>query len=166
MTTKTINIYEFDELSEKAQKKAHDNFKDNDLNDLSYDLQIELDYDLDYLLEENNIICTNRSPKIYYSLTNSQGDGVCFTGDYTYDNQDIKITYKGRYNHEYSTDIEGQFKSEVKNREFLNLYYSICKQLEKHGYSFLDDQNTIEYFIEHINSNDIVFTEEGNTYQE
>ena len=66
-----MNIYKFKELKEEVQKKLLDDFR-NDL----------IDANFNYLEEELNHVLTNdynlNDFNISYSLSYSQGDGVCF----------------------------------------------------------------------------------------
>ena len=74
-TIETI-IYKFNELSESAQHRAHENW-------MTSDCPIDLDFIVDQfteMLEMLGFSCV----KIYYSGFYSQGDGASFTGQYTY----------------------------------------------------------------------------------
>lgn len=89
-----------------------------------------------------------------YSLSNSQGDGVCFTGTFIYKGLTIKATHTGFYYHERSKNLES---TEYKNKDFyeysekmqnkLNkmqddfnaVYMDICREAEKNGYSIIEE---------------------------
>lgn len=93
MKTKTITLYDFDELSDDAKQKARDwlrrcqaddqdwaDFTIQDAETICGILGIELDYRSVPLMNGK----TRREPQIYYSGFWSQGDGACFTGRYSY----------------------------------------------------------------------------------
>ena len=72
MKQKTINLYQFEELTKEQQKKVIEKYRDfND--DLTCDL---INYDDTHItrLEEYGFL----NPVISYSLSYCQGDGVCF----------------------------------------------------------------------------------------
>jgi hypothetical protein len=167
MKTKTINLYKYEELNEKAKEKALNDFRNNEDNDFSF-LEEDLKEFLKSLLEENKIIY-NDSLKSYYSLSYSQGDGFCFIGDFKFKGYNIKITHNFRYYHNRSTDIilydekgneDFQGYEDLEN-EFKNIYYSICQKCEKIGYNIMEEENSEEYIKDYFNSNDITFRENG-----
>jgi hypothetical protein len=71
--TKTVPIYSFDELSDKAKQKARDWWKD------------QMDVDLDYVIDEVRYagqLMGIRVDTVPYTGFCSQGDGATFTGVY------------------------------------------------------------------------------------
>jgi len=68
MKTKTINIYQFDELKPEIQKKVMDRFREN--NDCPF-LKDQLQEQLIDILKINKITY-NDYPKMYYSLSYCQ----------------------------------------------------------------------------------------------
>lgn len=173
MITKTINLYEFSELDEKAKQKAIDYLADDSISNYQ-DLQISLDIELDNMLTEHNIKrAGDKFPQIYYSLSHSQGDGCMFEGEFTFKDITLYIKHSGRYYHEHSKIIEAQ---ETKNlgyhideeeplnkqvEEFEVLYIDICKKLAKFGYARLDEMRSEEYIQELCNANEYYFTKDG-----
>jgi len=74
MKTTTVNLYEFSELTEEVQKKLIKRFKEN------IDINFEMDLFQDDCVEQiTEAGFTN--PKIRYSLSYSQGDGLSFSAD-------------------------------------------------------------------------------------
>ena len=154
---KTFKIYQFKELSETVQKDLLEQFRhkqnNNDylLNDCEMYLEDDLKNLLDELLKENNIENVNSDKtKLFYSLSHSQGDGVCFEGVYTYENKSFKVTQSGKYYHYNSKDIQvydalNELNLSYEDEKnlisgFNKVYISICRQLEKKGYKWLSDE--------------------------
>ena len=67
-----IKVYEYEELSEKAQEKARE-----ELGSFDSDDGCDLLENFHYLLAEKGYV---NPDGVAFSLTYSQGDGVCFTG--------------------------------------------------------------------------------------
>ena len=72
MKTKTINLYEFSELSEQAKKKVL-----NDLRFINVEYLQWYDSDTDFWIEKLNEAGFTDA-KIFFSGFSSQGDGACF----------------------------------------------------------------------------------------
>lgn len=91
MKTKTINLYQFDELSESAKEKARDWWRScQDENDLQHVID-----DFETIAEKIGINFSTHKVNLYgggvrhesniwYSGFCSQGDGACFEGSYRY----------------------------------------------------------------------------------
>jgi hypothetical protein len=159
---KTIKVYEYNDLNEKAKEKALNWFRENN----NYDfLSDDLEEDLKELLRVNKI-SFDESLKIYYSLSYSQGDGFCFEGDFEYKDYQINIKNSGHYSHKNSVNIEitkedGEDAKEEIYKEFKNIFDDICDELEKIGYSYIESENSEENFIEMSNANEYKFLEDG-----
>lgn len=69
MKTKTINLYQFEELTPEQQEKVIEKY--NDINDDSFEFCLS-SYVED--IKETGF----KNPDLYYSLSYSQGDGACF----------------------------------------------------------------------------------------
>lgn len=169
MITKTINLYEFDELGEVAKKKAISVFADRAVDDAYLFLKDDLNYRLTELLEENKIVGDVKS--ILYSLSYCQGDGVMFEGHFDWTASDgkvydVQIVHMGRYCHKNSKMIE-IFDSEGSQLwgsvcgEFDKIYVSICKELERYGYDVIDTARGEENVIEIIKSGENWFDVNG-----
>jgi hypothetical protein len=85
---RAINIYSYAELSEQAKKVALNNFHDYLYNDSDFWDCINGDIKEQFALVIKARFAGIWIDKIYYSLSNCQGDGVSFTG--TIDNIDNK----------------------------------------------------------------------------
>ena len=173
MKTKTINLYSYSELSKEAQEKAHSKYIES--NDY-YFLSDCLNERLHELLQENNIKDLNDTSKpntkptqVQYSLSNCQGDGAMFAGIFEWKNNTITIEQSGRYYHSNSKTItyndfvgeEKEHEEEKLAKEFEKIYQSICKELETFGYNFIDQENSLESFIELCEANDYTFLANG-----
>ena len=163
MKTKTINLYSFQELSKQAQKKAHSNWIAH--NDCYYLTEYLTDY-LKEKLTENKIKYRGDSDlKVYYSLSSNQGDGCMFEGHLEWNGYNIDIKQKGHYYHENSkeitiTDEEGnEPETDEPETAFNDIYVSICKELEKAGYNYIEAEDDLENFKEACESNEYTFLE-------
>lgn len=166
MKTKTINIYEFEELKPEIQEKVLNYFRNN--NEFPF-LSEELTELLKEKLEESKI-GYNDSLKIYYSLSYCQGDGFCFIGDFDYKDYKVLIKHIGNYYHSNSvsidivkTDTEGNEINAEENIyiEFKELYKSICRLCENQGYAEIEYENSEECIKENIKANEYKFRENG-----
>jgi hypothetical protein len=163
MKTIKIEAYTIDELSKEAKEKALDWFREmND--DLPY-LEEGMEEKLGELLEKNQI---SGMGQVLYSLSNCQGDGAMFEGDFEWNHYNVNIKQSGHYYHSNSkvitiTDEEGNEVTENEpNEAFESIYQSICKELEKYGYQIIEDENSEESVMESIRANDYLFTKDGN----
>ena len=77
LATKATLVYSFEELSKEAQAVAVQHYQE------SASEFIELDYVTDHLEEIGKSIGIDID-RIYYSGFYSQGDGLCFSGSYSY----------------------------------------------------------------------------------
>jgi len=159
---RTIKVYEYNDLNEKAKEKALNWFIETN----NYDfLSDDLEEDLKELLRVNKI-SFDESLKIYYSLSNCQGDGFCFEGDFEYKDYQINIKHNGNYYHKNSVIIEitnedGESVEEDIEKEFKDIFDDICDDLEDKGYSCIEYEHSEENFIEMSNANEYKFLEDG-----
>jgi hypothetical protein len=176
-----INLYKYKELSEQAQKKALDKFIEyNHYDDMLSEILHE---SLKIFLEDVGIESIDEDKlKIYYSIGYSQGDGVCFIGEFRFkDSPDIVTTvdHHSRYYHKKSTDISSKYYNKgdeyditqqeaaeiVKvSRKFRLIYYEICDKLEKEGYDFIEHEDSEENFEALCDMNDWEFYQNGRMY--
>lgn len=160
MKTKTINLYEYKELSDKAKQKAREDYNsDNDYPFLQDDL-------LEYIHEElTDKGYTHTELKPLYSLSYCQGDGVMFEGTVTdKDGNTYTIKHFGMYYHEQSTDITGTNKEgeEIEIKDFEeNVYIPICKTARDKGYEEIEYTQSEENFRETCEANEYTFTVDG-----
>jgi hypothetical protein len=174
--TKVYNVYKLEELPKEAQEKAlEEHRKYTEYYGLSYLLTERLQE----LLKDNKIVDTNDTSKagtkptnVLYSLSYCQGDGAMFEGDfvYTYNGKEYTITIKhsGIYYHSnskniYVRDMEGEDVDEWEDVEksLNDVYISICKQLEREGYDFMEYEDSMESFSESCEANEYTFTIDG-----
>lgn len=161
MRTIETKIYNFSELSENAKQKAIETYREN----TPYEwLGGDLSEYLKELLEKYQVEPIG-IPQLEFSLSYSQGDGACFTGDFNLKNKHIQIrknTY--RYSHVNSVDIfinDSKIDKE-ENDFFEKVYLPICQELEREGYEIIDDVTSNEYIGGALF--DYEFTEDGKVY--
>lgn len=164
MKTKTINLYEYQELSEEAKKKALRAWREDGIDE--YLFQVLMDDHLATLLERNGVErATTDHPQIYYSLSYSQGDGAMFIGTFKWKGRDIAITQcDHHYCHSHTASIvETDENGEETDppQDFVELYHNICKDLEAFGYNTIEELESEERFIEEGNANEWTFREDG-----
>lgn len=152
-------VYSFDELSEEAKEKAIEKWYENE--DYPW-MEEDLTESCKALLEENG--CTFEDINLSYSLSYGQGDGLCFTGYISKNGNTLRLTHNYRYYFASSvemnyTDSEGEDIEEVK--ELKDIYFNICKELEKEGYGILEYRMDFSEFSEHCEANNYEFTEDG-----
>ena len=88
--TKTYVVYNYDELSEKAQEKVKEKARE-ELVEIRCD---NLPWDLlDYLENTWNLILAKE--ELFYSLSYSQGDGACFEMDSLFDERRLRNYFNG-----------------------------------------------------------------------
>ncbi len=170
MKEKTINVYTFDELGEEAKEKVLTVMREE--NDHHF-LEDSLKEYLNEKLKENNIINCGEEVKLYYSLSCCQGDGASFCGLFKWNNYFIDIqqgSLSNHYSHSNTTDItiteeteEGEEPEadEKVHNQFKELYDSICKDVEKYGYSYIESEDSEESIKENIETNGYTFREDG-----
>lgn len=166
MRKQEINIYQFNELSKAIQEKVLNRFREN--NDYPF-----LEECLNDLLEEQlkeNEIKPIEIPFINYSLSNSQGDGVCFTGLFKWKTYTVNIKHDSRYCHSKTADIKiwnkkGDLIDDNKGfNAFKNIYYNICKTIENHGYEIIEAEDSEVTIKENIEANEYEFYADGDIY--
>lgn len=160
MRTITLKAYQFDELSDEAKEKAiNDWYECEDYQFLSEDLTESCKS----LLEQNG--CTFQNIKLLYSLSYSQGDGLCFTGWISKNNVSLELTHNWRYYYANSVTmsfIDNDGEETEENEELKSIYFNVCEELEKEGYSILEYRMNNEEFSEHCEANGYEFDEDGN----
>ena len=189
---KTVEIYSFEELNDKAKSAAIEKHKENS--------EIFLDFFNDDCHEQISENGFRGNIKLQYRLSYSQGDGLSFSCDY-YDNLNAlfvevlgtekqktidtiinNISFKcdgnnGRYSYAHRNDISLELDNYyVKSSTNLDniiskvetklkeLYIDLCKQLEKQGYDEIEHQYSDEYIISELTENDYYFKDNGEIY--
>ena len=159
MKTITLNVYKFNELSEDVQQKVIDKYYENETYPF---LSEDLTESCKEYLKEND--CNYSDIKLYYSLSNCQGDGLCFTGEIEKNGKCLKIQHTGRYYHSKSVnmiywDEEGNNIEEVK--ELKDIYFDICNKLENEGYSIIEYRMDTDEFLDISESNNWEYYKDG-----
>jgi len=161
--TDSYKVYNFDELERDIQEKVLNKFRENeDFPCMSEDLS----YELETLLKIYKIKY-NDTPKLYYSLSYSQGDGVMFEGTVYWKSYVAIIKQSGHYYHYNSKEIElfsiktDKDASEKVYKEFNGIYVDICQKLEKIGYDNIDYILDEKNITENIEANEYEFKENG-----
>lgn len=156
MRTITTTVYKFEELKDEVKSKVIENYyRDYDYPMLAEDLT-ELAKEK---LTEKGIEFENL--RLLYSLSYSQGDGLCFTGILCKDGKKLVLTHSHRYYFAKSVTMyfEGANGEEVEeDKELLNDYLEVCAYLEKIGYKILDYRPD---FAEIADANEWEYTEDG-----
>jgi len=172
MKEKTIQLYNFEELNAEAKIKALDDH--NEHNDYDF-LSENLSEYLVQLLEENRI---KGDAKLFYSLSNCQGDGVCFTGDFEFQGINFNVEHNnGHYYHNNSTNITAEkdenddgdeLRADVievltqdAEENFKEVYKEICDAIEKTGYAQIEHEQSEECFKETCDANEYTFRASG-----
>ena len=159
MKTKTINLYNFNELSDKAKEKAiKDWYETEDYPMLDEDLT-EFVKDL---LSAAKVEFSDIN--VLYSLSCCQGDGLCFTGTIKNNGITAKLSHSARYYYANSVDIDyfdAEGESVDEDTDLKKIYLNICSKAEKQGYEILEYRMNNEEFAELCDSNDYTFLESG-----
>lgn len=178
MKTKTINLYTIKELSKEAQEKAHRNYtKDNDYPFLGEAMKEHL---IDLLAENGIQELDKEKTRVFYSLGYSQGDGAMFEGVFEYGSAlekvggqwkryQVIVKQSGHYYHYNSKTLEITSGDDIANeadeavyKEFDEDFYKpICKKLEKYGYDWIEEEDSIEHFVDECEQNGWTFREDG-----
>lgn len=176
MKTKTINLYNLEELSKEAQKKAHNKWIEN--NEYYFLEESMTEYVKEELLKKHNL--TAEDITVRYSLSCCQGDGAMVEGDFGFEYEGLAyvavVKHSGHYYHERSTSIE-IFKLDIDNdrgdipdsvsyadldKYFeYTLYIPMCKELAKFGYEFIEGEDSFESFKDSCEANGYTFLENG-----
>jgi len=99
MKEKIVNLYEYDELGERAKEAAREwlrglTFTDNNDWDHVFEDAVEIGRILGIDIATHSVELmggkTRQAPTIYFSGFSSQGDGACFEGDYAYAKGSVK----------------------------------------------------------------------------
>ena len=168
MKQKTITLYDYSELSPKAQEKAL--AKWNETNDDPF-MQSHMINLLKEELEERGIKYDTDSIDVRYSLSSCQGDGFMFEGELVWGKYTIYIKHDGNahYYHSNTASIEMQetdnlgfhIENETDEKAFDSLYKEICKKMERTGYEHIEYVTSEESFEQACEANEWTFREDG-----
>ena len=171
MKIKKIKVYDYKELSKVAKERAYKDWRADVEHDFLGELMGEK---LDELLKKYKIKSENA--ETYFSLSYCQGDGAMFYGEFEWKKYTIYIKHSGRYYHSNSKTIEIQetkdlgmhiddeYEPEGKNNiytKFEAVYQKICKELEDFGYKCIEDEESLEHFLDVCNDYQYTFTIDG-----
>lgn len=159
MKTKTITLYEYSELSDKAKEYAR--AKWNEYNDDPM-MQSHMINVLKEKLEERGIIYDVDSMDVRYSLSSCQGDGFMFIGKVMWRDVEITITHGDpHYYHMYTARFEYEDLTDEEFGQFKVVYEAICKEMEYIGYDEIEYQQSEESFEQACEANEYTFREDG-----
>lgn len=177
MKTIKINLYKFEELSKEAQTKAIKKWYENEE---YHFLSEDLTESCKNYLGENKV--KFQDLKLLYSLSWSQGDGLCFIGEFAKYSINMSIKHNQRYCYSKSVDFEffdmqgrqidedgsildSNGKPNGRRAEKINklkaVYFDICRTLENKGYFTLEYRMNTEEFTENCEANEYTFEEDG-----
>lgn len=164
----TIAVYEYSELSNKAKERALSDWNEYNDDPLMQSHMINL---LKEKLEERGIKYDTDSIDVFYSLSNSQGDGFMFEGELTWKKYTLYIKHQGHYSHSNSKSIEMQETDNLgfdiegyepkDEAEFEEVYQSICAEMEQIGYDEIEYQQSAESFEQACDANEYTFEIDG-----
>jgi len=174
MRQELINVYKFNELSEKVKEKVINRFREHEDYIMLKDNLTEMLHDE---LKKHNIEVLSNL-KLGYSLSNSQGDGVNFTGVFEWDNNVVTIT-KTNYHYEHYKTVTKEYErfdsdndniylsDEEYNKldiDFSIIYKQICAVIESAGYDEIEYRLKESTIIENIEANDYEFYDNGDIF--
>jgi hypothetical protein len=152
-------------LSDEAKQKAIDNEREA-IQESGFEwLPDDMQYKLDELLAIHKLKA-NGTPKVYYRLSYSQGDGAMFEGTFQWRGYEVAIKQAGMYYHSNSKHIyiETRYGNEAKQSvydEFDELYTDMSRELERYGYDVIEDAESDESIVEILKANECEFYEDG-----
>jgi hypothetical protein len=186
---KTIQIYNFNELSQEAKDYAINQCKDK--------FETDLDFYYDNCIEAIKEKGFFGNIKLQYSLSYCQGDGVSFSCEY-FDTKRLNKIFEnilgqrkqktidliinncyfnlvgntGRYCYAHINDLEFIFDDNINapniievvkkvENELKSIYIDLCKKLETDGYNEIEHQLSYEYIADLLEVNDYEFLENG-----
>jgi hypothetical protein len=186
---KTIQIYNFNELSQEAKDYAINQCKDK--------FETDLDFYYDNCIEAIKEKGFFGNIKLQYSLSYCQGDGVSFSCEY-FDTKRLNKIFEnilgqrkqktidliinncyfnlvgntGRYCYASSRDLEFRFDDNINapnieevvgkvEDKLREMYLSLCEELIQNGYAEIEHQFSNEYISELLEANDYEFLEDG-----
>lgn len=159
MKTITIKLYEYEELTPEAKERALKDWNEDNNDPFMQSHMINL---LGEELDERGIK-TESDPDVRYSLSNSQGDGFMFTGDFSYKGETVHVEHHDpHYYHSRTAEFTyDDSATEFYRNTFELIYRSICKEMEQKGYEHIEWIQSEEYFIDACESNEYTFEANG-----
>ena len=161
--TKTIKIYNFDELSEDVKRKLIEKEIEEQheiyINDfLEYDMKEKANELLQKYFKNNKATLKN----VYYELSYCQGDGAMFEFDLYYYNKHVQIKHSGYYYHMYSFTIDTWELTEKQENQLKEKVLKMFEEFEEYGWGLVDYRITEAEAIEYLQENE--YLEDGTIY--
>lgn len=161
--TKTIKIYNFDELDEDVKRK---------LIEKEIEEQHEL-YCNGWLLNDLKEKAKKLLKKyfrnnytdlkdVYYSLSYCQGDGAMFEFNLYYYNKHVQVKHYGYYYHSRSFIIDTWELTEKQEKQLKEKILKMFKEFEDYGWSLVDYRITEAEAVEILQENE--YLEDGTIY--
>lgn len=174
----TRKVYTYDELTASAQARALENERTAMDDMLSFHLNEVLMDEMATIFSEVNLESASDT-RLEYSLSYSQGDGLRIIGQIDWGDfyvmvkpHDSCIGSHYMHPHSVSFDFEGKLglpdleATPEQEKEFTELYVSVCERLAKYGYEYLEDMQSDKHLLESIKDNEYEFYEDGTLYSE
>ena len=158
MRVKTVELFEYDELSEVAKEKARDWFVACD--ELPF-LTGLLNDDASCLLQEAGI---KGEFVLFYDLGFSQGDGCVLEGRFEFRGAEFGVAQRGHYVHEKSYVITFSSDDELEV-EFRRVLEGVCLALKRRGYAYIANERKREVVEEGIRANGYEFLFDGSFFK-
>lgn len=162
--TTTHTVYTFDELSKEAKQKAIEQYREGE--DFPW-LHDDMTMKLEDLLKQHGITY-DHTPNVYYSLSYAQGDGAMFEGTVYWKAWRIEVRQNGHYYHHNSKTFwnaesvkTGKKITDKALKRFNDVYVEICKELERFGYSVMEDAISDENISTYLGEMDCEFYADG-----
>lgn len=174
--TLEIPLFTFDQLSKEAKEKAKRKYYESETYDFLSDDITEY---AAMLLGDAKI--DFRDLRLMFSLSYSQGDGLCFTGEFT--KYGIRMSIGHNYRYYFAKSVTFEFFNDkgeeieedgtnletakvskanaVKIAKLKAIYFELAKKLEKHGYDILEYRANDEEFTDLCEANQYTFEGDG-----
>lgn len=161
--TKTIKIYNFNELSEDVKRKLIEKEIEEQHELYCEDwLLIDMEEKAKELLKKyfknNNAELKN----VYYSLSYCQGDGAMFEFDLYYYNKHVTIKHSGYYYHSRSFIVDTWELTEKQEEQLEEKVLKMFEEFEEYGWDLVDYRITEAEAIEILQENE--YLEDGTIY--
>lgn len=162
--TKTIKIYNFDELSEDIRQKLIEKEIEYQHELYCEDwLESDMKYKAKELLEKYFKNSNAELKDVYYSLSYCQGDGAMFEFDLYYYNKHVQIQHYGHYCNKYSFIIADSYElTEKQEKQLKEKVLKMFKEFEDYGWSLVHYRITEAEAIEILQDNE--YLEDGSIY--
>ena len=161
--TKTIKIYNFDELSEDVKRELIE--KEIEYQHEAYCedcLKSDMEYKANELLKKYFKNNSAELKDVYYSLSYCQGDGAMFEFDLYYYNKHVSIKHYGHYYHMHSFTIDTWELTEKQEKQLKEKVLKMFEEFEQYGWDLVDYRITEAEAVEILQENE--YLEDGTIY--